>query len=145
MPWGLGAKRRELLQAAATQFEAMNVKTAQTTKTLEKFVGTQATARAVSRSDRNELGGELKKVYVLFSDIRGFTQMTEKLKPQETVDVLNRMYAAMEEIITQGGGDINKYIGDASSPTSGGPTVTRRRPRKRCCGRPLRMQDRFEA
>ena len=76
-------------------------------------MGTSVSDQAAQKAARFELGGELRRVYVLFSDIRGFTSMTEILKPEETVDILNKMFTAMQEVITQNGGDINKYIGDA--------------------------------
>jgi class 3 adenylate cyclase len=144
MPWNLGHKRRELLGSVATQFFTMSQKVEDSNKTLERFVGTNVSTNAVNRAQRNELGGELRRVYVLFSDVRGFTQMAEKLKPEETVDVLNRMFAAMEEVLAQAGGDINKYVGDAIFAYFRRPYGDEGDAVQKVLRAGLRMQDRFE-
>jgi class 3 adenylate cyclase len=145
MPWGLKTKRRELLQAVATRQEELIRKVEESNKTLERYVGSNVSRQAVSKAQRNELGGELRRVYVLFSDIRGFTQMTEKLKPEETVDVLNRMFAAMEEVLAPAGGDINKYIGDAIMAYFRRPYGDELESAQKVLRAALRMQDKFES
>jgi adenylate cyclase len=59
-----------------------------------------------------ELGGEDKEITVLFSDIRGFTTLSEKLTPQELVAHLNEYLSAMTDIIFQYEGTLDKYVGD---------------------------------
>jgi adenylate cyclase len=145
MPWGLRTKRRELLQAVATKQEELLRKVEESNRTLERYVGSNVTRQAVQKAQRNELGGELKRVYVLFSDIRGFTNMAEKLKPEETVDVLNRMFAAMEEVLAPAGGDINKYIGDAIFAYFRRPYGDEGEACQKVLRAALRMQDRFES
>lgn len=86
----------------------------------------------------------MRRVYVLFSDVRGFTHMTELLKPEETVEILNKMFSAMEEVITQNGGDINKYIGDAIFAYFRRPYGNEGEAAKMVLRTALRMQDRFE-
>jgi adenylate cyclase len=58
-------------------------------------------------------GGKLDHVTVLFSDIRGYTQMSENMSPQEVVDVLNEYHRVMGEVFEATGGIIYTYIGDA--------------------------------
>jgi class 3 adenylate cyclase/CHASE2 domain-containing sensor protein len=60
-----------------------------------------------------ELGGVDKDLTVFFSDIRGFTTLSEKLTPQELVSVLNRYLTAMTDLIMEYHGTLDKYIGDA--------------------------------
>lgn len=55
---------------------------------------------------------ERKEVTLFFSDIRGFTSMSEKLDPQEVVDILNEYLDAQSNIIHQCNGDIDKFVGD---------------------------------
>jgi adenylate cyclase len=55
----------------------------------------------------------MKMVTVLFSDIRGFTTMSEKLTPHEVVEMLNAYFTRVCEPILAQGGTIDKYIGDA--------------------------------
>ncbi len=59
------------------------------------------------------LGGKIQEVSVLFSDIRNFTTMSEKLGAQTTVSILNEYFSTMVDIIFAQGGTLDKYIGDA--------------------------------
>jgi class 3 adenylate cyclase len=142
--WSLSSHKARLLRAAASEYRVLMDRATDSNQTLEKYVGTKVSARAVQRAMNSELGGELRRVYVLFSDIRGFTRMTEQLKPEETVDVLNRMFTAMEEVITQNGGDINKYIGDAIMAYFRRPYGSEVEAAKKVLHAALRMQDKFE-
>jgi adenylate cyclase len=60
-----------------------------------------------------ELGGVDKELTVFFSDIRGFTNMSERMTPQELVNLLNLYLTAMTDIILDYKGTLDKYIGDA--------------------------------
>jgi class 3 adenylate cyclase len=79
--------------------------------TLEKYLGSDASRQA--KGSNTSLGGQVQKVFILFSDIRGFTKMSEQLTPQETMRVLNQIYTALGLAIEVQGGEINKFIGDA--------------------------------
>ncbi|MFT7144619.1 MAG: adenylate cyclase [Alphaproteobacteria bacterium] len=59
------------------------------------------------------LGGEEKEISVLFSDIRGFTQMSENLTPRQLTRIMNRYLTPMTEVVQQNKGTIDKYMGDA--------------------------------
>jgi adenylate cyclase len=62
---------------------------------------------------RLKLGGEKKNLTVMFSDIRGFTTISEKLSPQQLVQLLNEYLTAMTDIVFKYDGLLDKYIGDA--------------------------------
>jgi adenylate cyclase len=68
-----------------------------------------------------KLGGEVKEVSVLFSDIRGFTAMSEKMQPEEVLGVLNEYLTAMTDIVFENGGTLDKFIGDAVMAVFGSP------------------------
>ncbi len=59
------------------------------------------------------LGGETRELTILFSDIRGFTGISEKLGPEQLTAFLNAYLTAMTDIILQEGGTLDKYEGDA--------------------------------
>jgi adenylate cyclase len=65
---------------------------------------------------------ETKTMTVLFSDIRGFTSMTEKLSHKQLIDLLNQYLDQMGEVIQSSGGIIDKFIGDAIMAFWNGPT-----------------------
>jgi adenylate cyclase len=67
------------------------------------------------------LGGEEREVTVLFSDLRDFTAMCEKLSPKEMLGILNHYFTRMGGIVEKHGGVVDKYIGDALMALFGAP------------------------
>lgn len=80
---------------------------------LTKFVSDEALT-AVEEADLEglALGGERKEATVLFSDIRGFTSMSEKMQPEDVVNMLNTYFDKQTEVVQNTGGDIDKFVGD---------------------------------
>ncbi|MGH6629436.1 MAG: adenylate/guanylate cyclase domain-containing protein, partial [Burkholderiales bacterium] len=66
-------------------------------------------------------GGELKELTVMFSDIRGFTAMSEGMTPDELVRLLNEYLGEMTDIVFRRWGTLDKYIGDAIMAFWGSP------------------------
>jgi adenylate cyclase len=67
------------------------------------------------------LGGRRVAVTVLFVDIRGFTTMSEQMRPEDTIDLLNDYYALMFDAITSNGGVVNQMMGDGLLAVFGAP------------------------
>lgn len=67
------------------------------------------------------LGGEEKKVTVLFADIRDFTAMTQNMMPVEVIDLLNGCMTKISHVIDQTGGVIDKFVGDEAMALFGAP------------------------
>ncbi len=67
------------------------------------------------------LGGEERRLTVFFSDIRGFTTISEGLTPQNLVKLINAYLTPMTDIILQSGGTVDKYMGDAIMAFWGAP------------------------
>jgi adenylate cyclase len=75
------------------------------------------------RSPEQALVGENRVLAVLFSDVRGFTGISEKLRPDEMVESLNQYFARMVDVVMRPGRDgiVDKYIGDAIMAFFGAP------------------------
>ncbi len=65
-----------------------------------------------SQEEKIALGGKVVRATILFSDIVGFTRLSERLEPEKVVDFLNLYMTAMSNIIEDEGGIVDKFIGD---------------------------------
>lgn len=89
--------------------------------TFSKFVSKSVVNELLSDPDNLQLGGEDRIITVYFSDIRGFTSISEALSPQELVNFLNEYLSSMTEIILKYDGTLDKYMGDAIMAFWGAP------------------------
>jgi len=69
------------------------------------------------------LGGDKRELTVLFSDIRGFTALSERMDPQELVKLMNEYFTAMTAKVFEHQGSLDKYIGDAIMAVYGAPVA----------------------
>jgi adenylate cyclase len=91
---------------------------------LGRFLSPQVTARILATSDSQGVAlgvPEVKDVSVLFSDIVGFTGMSEKMSPAAVSLLLNDYFSRMTDIIFKYEGTLDKYIGDAIMAVFGAP------------------------
>lgn len=77
--------------------------------------------KVLTEGERPDLAGESVQVTVLFSDIRNFTTISEKLSAREVVEMLNAYFSRTTEPILAEGGMVNKFIGDAVMAIFGSP------------------------
>lgn len=86
-----------------------------------KYMSEDVMKRVIQNIDNLGLGGKKAVVTVLFSDIRGFTTMSEQMSAEQVSQILNEYFTEMEPIITKYNGVINKFIGDAVMAIFGEP------------------------
>ncbi|MFC3614401.1 adenylate/guanylate cyclase domain-containing protein [Lutimaribacter marinistellae] len=81
---------------------------------LMKFVSA-GTVSAIQRAEEAGMtrGGERRRVSVIFTDIRGYTEFSERVPPETVIEVLNQYFDVQSDIVQDHGGDIDKFIGDA--------------------------------
>lgn len=79
-----------------------------------RYISPQIAREIVSRADAGKLtlGGEQREVTVLFADIRNFTQISERMSPEDTVRMLNTYLSVVVDVVVQNRGIINKFGGD---------------------------------
>jgi adenylate cyclase len=89
--------------------------------TFSKFVSKSVVDELLKHPDKLKLGGEKKILTVLFSDIRGFTSISERLTPEELVEHLNVYLQEMTELVFKYQGTLDKYVGDEIMAFWGAP------------------------
>lgn len=77
------------------------------------YVAPSLLSEIEKNGDRLKLGGDVRRITVLFSDMRGFTSLSEKLEPRRILTILNTLFGALGHEIVGRLGTIDKFIGDA--------------------------------
>lgn len=90
---------------------------------MQKFVSQSTVEMIQSKSQRKVSAGERKTLTIFFSDMRGFTSMSEKRQPEEVVKILNHCLSLQAERVKKFSGDIDKYVGDAVVASFDGPDM----------------------
>ena len=104
-----------------SQAEALARRSQFIRETFGRYVSEDVVAQLLDAPEGFELGGELRKVTILMSDLRGFTALAEYLAPQEVMTFLNRYLEAMVEVILAYQGTIIEILGDGLLVLFGAP------------------------
>jgi class 3 adenylate cyclase/CheY-like chemotaxis protein len=89
--------------------------------TFGRYLSDEIVTDILERPEGLELGGDLRRVSILLSDIRGFTRMSEQMEPAQVVTIINRYLGAMTDVIMSYQGTIDEFIGDAIFAVFGAP------------------------
>ncbi len=92
-----------------------------TRSNFERFFTPQLAARIANSEEAIRLGGEKRPVAVLFSDIRGFTALSETMNPDAMAKHLTEYFTEMVDCVFRHGGTLDKFIGDAVMAQWGAP------------------------
>jgi adenylate cyclase len=89
--------------------------------TMYRYMTQELAEQLLENPDAAKMGGDRKEVSVLFSDIRSYTTLTESLRAEEVVEMLNDYFESMVEAVFIHKGILDKYIGDAIMAVFGSP------------------------
>ncbi len=89
--------------------------------TFGRYISEEIVDELLNSPDGLKLGGEVREVTFLVSDLRGFTALSSRLKPDEVIDVVNRFLEPMVETITRYKGTVDEFQGDGILAFFGAP------------------------
>ena len=92
--------------------------------TFKRYVSKQVVDELLDNDAKLNLGGEQREITILFTDIRGFTSMSEKMQPEVVVSTLNEYFSEMIDIVFKYNGTLDKIIGDELMIVYGAPIST---------------------
>ena len=107
--------------AATTEYLTEGKQRRQLRTVFDKYMAAEVVDEIMRNPEAIRLGGEKKELSVLFSDVAGFTSISEKLAPETLVELLNKYLSAMTDIILRHRGNVNKYLGDGIMAIFGAP------------------------
>lgn len=105
-----------------------------------RYVTQEVVNRLLESTDGLKLGGEIREISMMMSDIRGFTSLTAHMKPEDIITLLNRYLGTMVEILLDHRGIIDEIIGDGILAFFGAPEPLEDHP-ERAVACALKMQD----
>jgi adenylate cyclase len=85
------------------------------------YISRQVLETIIEKGELPELKGERRRITVLFADIRGFTTLSEGMTPEDVVEMLNKFFDRMVEVLTRHKGTIDKFLGDGIMVIFGAP------------------------
>ena len=88
---------------------------------LGKYIPRDIAQQIIDQPELLSLGGEKRSIYVLFSDLEGFTKMSHAIPPEMVAKLLNRYLEMLSQVVLDHGGVIDKFVGDAVVAFWGAP------------------------
>lgn len=100
--------------------------------TFKRYLSASVVEQIIKDPSKLKLGGEERELTVFFSDMSGFTEMSERLEPQKLVELINEYLSAMTDSIFLQEGTLDKYEGDAVMAFWGAPIAQEDHARRAC-------------
>ncbi|WP_340587472.1 adenylate/guanylate cyclase domain-containing protein [Erythrobacter alti] len=88
---------------------------------LGKYLPQSIASEIIEKPELLSLGGEKREIYVLFSDLEGFTKMSHAVEPEMVAKLLNRYLELLSQVVLDHGGILDKFVGDAVVAFWGAP------------------------
>lgn len=107
------------------------------------YLSPEVVNQLIESPERLVLGGEKREITAFFSDVQGFTTISEKLSPEALVDLLNDLLTEMTDIILKHRGMVDKFEGDAIIAMFGAPNELKEHAKEACLAS-LEMQKRID-
>jgi len=105
----------------ADSYEETSRQERRTRDIFSRYVSSQIVERMLAQSAPVTLSGERRVITVLFSDIRGFSRLSQEMSPDAVVGTLNEYFTLMVDLVFQYGGTIDKFLGDGLMVLFGAP------------------------
>ena len=116
-----GALAVSFAAAATVEYLTEGKQRRQLRTVFDKYMAAEVVDEIMRNPEAIRLGGEKKELTVLFSDVAGFTSISEQMEPETLVELLNKYLSAMTDIILRHRGNVNKYLGDGIMAIFGAP------------------------
>lgn len=97
------------------------VRRKEVTRIFSLYVAPQVVSYLIEHPEHINLGGERREVTLLFTDLAGFTSISEKRTPEQVIQLLNRHFTRMTDVVYRYEGTVDKFIGDAIMAFWGAP------------------------
>jgi len=107
-----------------------------------KYLSPSVMSSVLNNPEALHLGGSKREVTVFFTDIKGFTTISEQFEPEVLIEIVNEYLTAMTEIVMQNEGTLDKYVGDAIVAYFGAP-IDQPDHAKRACETALQMREKL--
>lgn len=118
---------KNLLKAVANQTDSAvfdDLEKTELKNAFQRYVSADVINEIMNDPEHDYMKTEKRELTVLFSDLRGFTSMSEKLEPEQVVEILNEHFETMSKIILKNRGTLDKFVGDEIMAIFGAPIYT---------------------
>jgi len=126
-PTGFSEVDKNLLNAVAKQSDSAIFEDLEKTEiknAFQRYVSPDVIEEILAEPEKNYMRTDKREMTVMFSDLRGFTAMSEKLDAEQVVEILNQHFEVMSDIILKQRGTLDKFVGDEIMALFGAPVYT---------------------